>query len=155
MNNSNNTHIPQSASSDRSMQSAPPSHLQPPWIHSPLPQWNSSAEQRWAAADGGLTVPQFWGHSSEPSGQSVSPSQAHRRGTHMVLLHWKDPELQVTGGQDASSLPSSQSDSSSHTKEADTHWPLLQRNSELVHCLGPERGRHRARRMTPAHFQPH
>lgn len=66
-------------------------------------------------------MPQCWGHSSEPSAQSVSPSQAHRRGTHTPLLHRKDVALQVAGRQEASSLPSSQSASSSHTKEDDTH----------------------------------
>lgn len=131
--------LPQSASSDRSRQSAPPSHFQLPWMHSPLPQRNSREEHWWVAAEGGLFVPQFWGHSSELSGQSVSPSQAHSRGTQTVLLHWKAVALQVTGGQEASSLPSSQSASSSHTKEADTHWPFLHRNSVSMHCLGTKR----------------
>lgn len=90
------------------------------------------------SAEAGLLVPQFCGHSSEPSAQSASPSQAHRRGTQTVLLHWKAVALQVVGGQEASSLPSSQSASSSHTKEAETHWPLPQRNSLFVHCLGAE-----------------
>lgn len=131
--------LPQSASSDRSRQSAPPSHFQLPWMHSPLPQRNSRDEQWWATGASDFWVPQFWGHSSEPSEQSASPSQAHRRGTQTVLLHWKDAELQVRGGQEASSLPSSQSASSSHTKEDDTHWPLLQRNSLFVHCFGAKR----------------
>ena len=91
------------------------------------------------AAVAGVCPPQVWGHSSEPSAQSASPSQAHRRGTQTVLLHWKDVELQVMGGQEASSLPSSQSASSSHTKEDDTHWPFVQRNSVSVHCLGAKR----------------
>lgn len=86
-----------------------------------------------------VCVPQVLGHSSEPSAQSVSPSQAHRRGRQMVLLHWKDEALQVTGGQEASSLASSQSASSSHTKEDDTHWPFLQRNSLFVHCFVTKR----------------
>lgn len=86
-------------------------------------------------------MPQFRGHSSEPSEQSVSPSQAHRRGTQTLLLHWKDAALHVTGGQEASSLPSSQSASSSHTKEDDTHWPFPQRNSPSVHRFGAERER--------------
>lgn len=131
--------LPQLASSDRSTQSNPPSHLQLPWIHSPLPQRNSRDEHWWAGAVSGLCVPQLLGHSSEPSEQSTSPSQAHRRGTQTVLLHWKDVALQVTGGHDASSLPSSQSASSSHTKEADTHWPLPQRNSDCGHCFKTER----------------
>lgn len=126
----------QLASSDRSIQSAPPSHFQLPWMHSPLPQWNSRTEQRWVATTAGFITPQFWGHSSEPSAQSTSPSQAQRRGTQAELLHWKDVPLQVTGGQETSSLPSSQSASSSHTKEVDTHWPFLQLNSFFVHCLG-------------------
>lgn len=91
------------------------------------------------AAAPGLCVPQFLGHSSEPSAQSASPSQAHRRGMQTVLLHWKDVALQVAGGQEASSLASSQSASSSHTKEEDTHWPFPQRNSVLVHCFGATR----------------
>lgn len=132
-------HSPQLASSDRSRQSAPPSHFQLLWMHSPLPQRNSSAEQWWAGEDVCPPEPQFWGHSSEPSRQSASPSQDHRRGMQMVLLHWKDAELQVAGGQEASSLPSSQSASSSHTNEDDTHWPFLQRNSVSVHCLGAKR----------------
>lgn len=125
--------LPQLTSSDRSTQSKPPSHFQLPWMHSPLPQWNSR-EVHWCAGTvSALGVPQLLGHSSEPSEQSTSPSQAHRRGTHTVLLHWKDVALQVAAGHDASSLPSSQSASSSHTKDADTHWPLAQRNSVRGH----------------------
>lgn len=127
--------LPQLSSSDRSTQSNPPSHFQLPWMHSPLPQRNSMEEHWCAGTLSGLGDPQLLGHSSEPSEQSASPSQAHRRGKHTVLLHWKDAALQVTAGHDASSLPSSQSASSSHTKEADTHWPLPQRNSVLGHCL--------------------
>lgn len=134
--------VPQSVSSDRSRQSAPPSHFQLPWMHSPLPHWNSSDEHWWVAAEAGLFVPQVCAHSSEPSEQSTSPSHNHRRGIQTVLLHWKDIELQVTGGQEASSLPSSQSASSSHTKEDDTHWPFLQLNSAAVHCFGAEMRRH-------------
>lgn len=84
----------------------------------------------------GVFVAQFSGHSSEPSEQSSSPSQAQSRGTQTVLLHWKDAELQVIGGQEASSLSSSQSASLSHTKAEETHWPLVQVNSESVHSLG-------------------
>uniref|UniRef100_A0A3B3WJ71 Uncharacterized protein n=1 Tax=Poecilia mexicana TaxID=48701 RepID=A0A3B3WJ71_9TELE len=83
----------------------------------------------------GVLVAQFCGHSSEPSEQSASPSQAHSRGTQTVLLHWKDKPLHVIGGQETSSLPSSQSASLSHTKEEETHWPFVQRNSESEHRL--------------------
>uniref|UniRef100_A0A3B3BLV0 Uncharacterized protein n=1 Tax=Oryzias melastigma TaxID=30732 RepID=A0A3B3BLV0_ORYME len=87
---------------------------------------NIYLEWHWrGVTDTGALAWQLWGHSSEPSGQSMSPSQAHRRGTQMLLLHWKDVELQVMGGQEASSLPSSQSSSSSHTKEPEMHWPFL------------------------------
>uniref|UniRef100_A0A3P8P3L6 Uncharacterized protein n=1 Tax=Astatotilapia calliptera TaxID=8154 RepID=A0A3P8P3L6_ASTCA len=57
----------------------------------------------------------FWGHSSDPSEQSLSPSQRHIAGTHIELLHWKERELQVGLGQDASSEPSEQSLSLSQT----------------------------------------
>lgn len=134
---------PQSASSDRSRQSKSPSHFQVPWMHSPLAQWNS---REWHCGAWGVVLLscvelwvcflQFSGHSSELSRQSGSPSQAHRRGMQTVLLHWKDEELQVTAGQESSSLPSLQSASLSHTKVEEMHWPFLQRNSEFVHCLG-------------------
>uniref|UniRef100_A0A3Q2WE64 Uncharacterized protein n=1 Tax=Haplochromis burtoni TaxID=8153 RepID=A0A3Q2WE64_HAPBU len=77
----------------------------------------------------------FWGHSSDPSEQSLSPSQRHIAGTHIELLHWKERELQVGLGQDASSEPSEQSLSLSQTKLLDMHWPLAQRNSRSSHCL--------------------
>uniref|UniRef100_A0A665X8C7 Uncharacterized protein n=1 Tax=Echeneis naucrates TaxID=173247 RepID=A0A665X8C7_ECHNA len=38
---------------------------------------------------------QFSGHSSDPSTQSMSPSQRHNTGTHTVLLHWKDRSLHL------------------------------------------------------------
>lgn len=69
----------------------------------------------------GVFVPQLLGHSSEPSAQSTSPSHAQRLGTQTELLHLKEVELQVAGGQEASSVPSSQSASSSQTKEVEMH----------------------------------
>ncbi|TNN83615.1 hypothetical protein EYF80_006133 [Liparis tanakae] len=102
-------------SSDRSWQSMPPSHLQLLWIHSPSAHWKSSGPQR-CAASSGCRPTQFCGHSSDPSAQSASPSQLHRAGTHTELLHWKDSGLQLGMEQDASSEPSEQSSSPSHTK---------------------------------------
>uniref|UniRef100_A0A8B9H9K2 Uncharacterized protein n=1 Tax=Astyanax mexicanus TaxID=7994 RepID=A0A8B9H9K2_ASTMX len=80
-----------------------------PWIHSPLLQWNSCS---WQGVGGAFCCPQFWGHSSEPSAQSASPSHAHT--------------VQVGGAQEASSLPSEQSDSSSHTNEPSSSRPFSQ-----------------------------
>uniref|UniRef100_A0A3Q3Q5A3 Uncharacterized protein n=1 Tax=Monopterus albus TaxID=43700 RepID=A0A3Q3Q5A3_MONAL len=90
--------------------------------HSPLLQWNSEDE-----------------HLPLPSGQSMSPSQTHRRGIQAPFVHWNPTALQVTGGQEVSSLPSSQSFMLSHTEEDDTHWPwatpnekhMMQRNSRV------------------------
>ena len=104
-------------------------------MHSPLPQWNSWAAQC-RAGGGRAWEPHVSGDSSEPSAQSASPSQAHRRGTHREFLQRKEMALQVMGGQDASSLPSSQSASSSHANDDEMHWPLAQRNSLLVHSFG-------------------
>lgn len=113
----------QLTSSDRSWQSMPPSHLQLLWIQSPFVHWNSWTPQRTAVFTGSRPA-QFSGHSSDPSAQSSSPSQRHRAGTHTELLHWKERELQVGLGQEASSEPSEQSLSLSQTKMVDIHWPL-------------------------------
>lgn len=120
------------------MQSRPPSHRQLLWIQSPFAHWNSWMLQSVGCFSASFPT-QFSGHSSEPSRQSLSPSQRHRAGTHKELLHWKDPELQVGLGQEASSEPSVQSLSLSHTKDLDMHWPLVQRNSSALHCLAAER----------------
>lgn len=104
-------------------------------MHSPLPQWNSWEVQGRVGGSLGCE-PHVSGASSELSAQSASPSQTHRRGTHAELLQRKEMELQVVVGQEASSLPSSQSASSSHTKDVEMHWPLVQRNSPFVHSFG-------------------
>lgn len=107
-------------------------------MHSPLPQWNSRAEQGLLSCRGpdGWGVPQCFGHSSEPSSQSGSPSQAQSWGMHMELLHWKLAGPQVGMGQDASSEPSKQSRSKSQTNFGAMHLPSLQRNSSWEHVLG-------------------
>ena len=107
-------------------------------MHSPLPQWNSRAEQGLLSCRGpdGRGVPQCFGHSSEPSSQSGSPSQAQSWGMHMELLHWKLAGPQVGVGQDASSEPSKQSRSKSQTNFGAMHLPSLQRNSSWEHVLG-------------------
>uniref|UniRef100_A0A6Q2YH39 Uncharacterized protein n=1 Tax=Esox lucius TaxID=8010 RepID=A0A6Q2YH39_ESOLU len=100
-------------------------------MHSPLPQWNSCVPQVFGV--GLVSLPaQFWGHSSEPSAQSASPSQAQRLGTHTVAV-----------GQDVSSEPSEQSLSLSHTNDLAMHWPLEQLNwlslqVFVAHCNSPQ-----------------
>lgn len=134
----NEDNSPQLTSSEWSLQSVPPSHLQLPWMHSPSEHWNSWPLQRPAGTF--RTPSQFCGHSSEPSAQSLSSSQRHWAGTHTELLHWKELLLQVALGQDASSEPSEQSSSLSQTKEAETHWPLAHRNSLSLHSLAAGKG---------------
>lgn len=111
----------------------PPSHLQLLWMQSPFAHWNSWALQRTVVLLG--CPPQFSGHSSDPSVQSLSPSQRQRASTHTELLHWKELPLQVGLGQETSSEPSEQSLSLSQTNEVDIHWPLAHLNSSALHCL--------------------
>lgn len=55
-----------------------------------------------------------------------------------MLLHWKEPAVQVGLGQEASSLLSEQSASSSQTNEEEIHWPSAQRNSSAVQFFRAE-----------------
>lgn len=106
---------PQFSSSDLSLQSAVPSQTQLRWIHSLLPQWNSREEQGPLTRSEAVSrPPQFCGHSSEPSSQSTSASQAHRLGMHVDELQRKWAGPQVETSQWASSEPSRQSRSPSH-----------------------------------------
>ena len=130
--------LPQFSSSDLSLQSGSRSQRQLEWMHSPLRQWNSRAEQGLLSHAGtdGWGSPQRCGHSSEPSSQSGSPSQAQSSGMQVVLLHWKLAGPQVGTGQDTSSEPSKQSRSESQTNFGAMHLPSLQRNSSWEHVLG-------------------
>uniref|UniRef100_A0AAQ4S6S9 Uncharacterized protein n=1 Tax=Gasterosteus aculeatus aculeatus TaxID=481459 RepID=A0AAQ4S6S9_GASAC len=84
----------------------------------------------------------FCGHSSEPSGQSASPSQLHWVGTHTESLHWKELELQVgvhclaanpphVAG--SSSVPSPQSSVPSQIHLLVTHLPFPHFNWVELH----------------------
>lgn len=124
----------QLTSSDWSEQSISPSHLQLLWMQFPFAHSKS-----WSPHDDGVFSGcfflQFFGHSSDPSVQSTSPSQSHWAGTHIKLLHWKDWGLQVGSGQDISSEPSEQSFSLSQTNILDMHWPLAHWNWLAKHCF--------------------
>lgn len=126
----------QFSSSDLSLQSGPPSQRQLEWIHSPLRQWNSKAEQGLSPFADACRSPQCCGHSSELSSQSGSSSQTHSSGMQVELLHWKLEGPQVDMGQEASSEPSKQSRSESQTKLGKMHFPSWQRNSSWEHVLG-------------------
>lgn len=126
----------QFSSSDLSLQSGPPSQRQLEWMHSPLRQWNSKAEQGLSRFADLPRSPQRCGHSSELSSQSGSSSQTHSSGMQMELLHWKLEGPQVDVGQEASSEPSKQSRSESQTKLGKMHIPSWQRNSSWEHVLG-------------------
>lgn len=129
--------IPQLASSDLSLQSKLPSHCHRMWMHSPLPQRNANGKHV-STAFVVARCPQYWGHSSEPSGQSGSSSQAHSLGMHRELLQRNISGLQVGVGQSASSLPSSQSCSSSQTKSKETHFPFRHWNWLTAQVFGAE-----------------
>lgn len=127
----------QCSSSDLSLQSASPSQTQLRWIHSLLPQWNSREEQGLLTPLEAVSRPwQFCGHSSEPSTQSTSPSQAQRLGMHMDELQRKWAGPQVVAWQWASSEPSRQSRSPSHTNCGEMHLPSWHRKSSWEHVLG-------------------
>lgn len=126
----------QFSSSDLSLQSGPPSQRQLEWMHSPLRQWNSKAEQGLSPFADVWRSPQCCGHSSELSSQSGSSSQTHSSGMQVELLHWKLAGPQVDVGQEASSEPSKQSSSESQTKLGKMHFPSWQRNSSWEHVLG-------------------
>lgn len=137
----------QFSSSDLSLQSGSPSQRQPEWMHSPLRQWNSKAEQGLSPFADTWRSPQCCGHSSELSSQSGSSSQTHSSGMQVELLHWKLEGPQVDVGQEASSEPSKQSRSESQTKLGKMHFPSWQRNSSWEHVLGAA-GRVGERKMT-------
>lgn len=74
--------------------------------------------------------------SSDPSGQSCSPSQRHLDVMQYFSEHWNCfTGSHIFGEQLASSLPSPQSSSRSHTHRFCIHRPLLQVNSSERHVL--------------------